>query len=79
MISARYVGSTNVRFQKVMIEAFEIGKKYSGYLGIKPKLEYPIHEVKRIANIVFEFPNSWFDGLIPACYVRYRHHRKLAG
>ncbi|MCW8891236.1 MAG: competence protein CoiA family protein [Sedimenticola sp.] len=39
--------------------ASEIGKEYREYLGAKPRLEYPIHEVKRIADIVFEFPNGW--------------------
>lgn len=39
--------------------AFELGNEFKEYLGVKPQLEYPIHEVKRIADIVFEFPNGW--------------------
>lgn len=37
----------------------EIGNEFSEYLGVKPRLEYPIHEVRRIADIVFEFPSGW--------------------
>jgi competence CoiA-like predicted nuclease len=37
----------------------EIGKEFFEYLNVKAFLEYPIHEVRRIADIVFEFPNGW--------------------
>ena len=39
--------------------ASNIGGEFQEYLGVKPQLEYPIHEVKRIADIVFEFPSGW--------------------
>lgn len=39
--------------------SLELGKEFEEYLNTKPKLEYPIHEVKRIADIVFEFSNGW--------------------
>jgi competence protein CoiA len=44
-------------FKKLL--SIELGKEFKEYLNIKPTLEYPIHEVKRIADIVFEFPNGW--------------------
>lgn len=39
--------------------ALELGNEFQEYLNTKPKLEYPLHEVKRIADIVFEFPSGW--------------------
>lgn len=36
-----------------------IGKEFSEYFGIEPIIEYPIKEVKRIADIIFIFPNGW--------------------
>ena len=44
-------------FKKLL--SVELGKEFEEYLNVRPKLEYPIHEVKRIADIVFEFPNGW--------------------
>lgn len=44
-------------FKKLLSE--KLGGEFSEYLDVKPKLEYPIHEVNRIADIVFEFPNGW--------------------
>lgn len=44
-------------FKKLL--STELGNEFHEYLNIKPKLEYPIHEVKRIADIVFEFPSGW--------------------
>lgn len=37
----------------------ELGKEFQEYLNIPALIEYPIDEVKRIADIVFEFPNGW--------------------
>lgn len=44
-------------FKKLLSE--NLGGEFEEYLNIKPTLEYPIHEVRRIADIVFEFPNGW--------------------
>lgn len=55
---ARHPESYEHLFFKRLI-AQELGNEFSEYLGIKPVLEYPIHEVKRIADIAFEFPSGW--------------------
>jgi competence protein CoiA len=44
-------------FKKLLSE--NIGKEFTEYMGVKPILEYPIHEVRRIADIVFEFASGW--------------------
>jgi len=44
-------------FKKLLAE--KLGSEFQEYLGIPPRLEYPIREVKRVADIVFEFPNGW--------------------
>jgi competence CoiA-like predicted nuclease len=44
-------------FKRLIAE--NLGQEFSEYLGVKPILEYPIHEVRRIADIVFEFPSGW--------------------
>jgi len=44
-------------FKRLLSEG--LGSEFQEYLDVKPKLEYPIHEVRRIADIVFEFPNGW--------------------
>ncbi|WP_354010891.1 competence protein CoiA family protein [Endozoicomonas lisbonensis] len=41
--------------------AQELRKEYGTYLNTTPIIEYPIHEVKRIADVVFEFPNGWLE------------------
>jgi len=44
-------------FKKLLSE--NLAKEFGEYLNAKPLLEYPIHEVKRIADIVFQFPSGW--------------------
>lgn len=39
--------------------ARRLGEEFEEYLNVKPFLEYPVPEVRRIADIVFEFPNGW--------------------
>ena len=44
-------------FKKILSE--QLGEHISEYTKAKPQLEYPIKEVKRVADIVFAFPNGW--------------------
>lgn len=55
---ARHPESQEHFFFKRLLAA-ELGKEFEEYLNAKAQLEYPIPEVKRIADIVFEFPNGW--------------------
>lgn len=55
---ARHPESYEHLFFKRLV-AENLGREFSEYLGTKPVLEYPIHEVRRIADIVFEFPSGW--------------------
>ena len=36
-----------------------IGKEFAEYLHASPSIEYPVHEVRRIADIAFTFPGGW--------------------
>ncbi len=44
-------------FKKLLSE--KLSQEFSEYLNAKQILEYPIREVKRIADLVFQFPNGW--------------------
>ncbi|WP_260292396.1 competence protein CoiA [Sedimenticola hydrogenitrophicus] len=39
--------------------ATQLSSEFEEYLNAKPLLEYPVHEVHRVADIVFAFPSGW--------------------
>jgi competence protein CoiA len=39
--------------------ATQLSREFEEYLNAKPLLEYPVHEVRRVADMVFAFPSGW--------------------